>query len=205
VTDGSGNYTISGLADGSYTVTPSLAGYTFAPATASATVSVDASHSAITDASGNYTISGLADGSYTVTPSLSGYTFAPATASATVAGADVTGINFTSTTSGGGGGITAPTDIAGCVLWLDGADPKNNGNPAAGALDSWTNKADPTLSPYQPDPNNQPSVVLNGLNGLSIMEFTGGGQTYDIVDTSLTKTKLSAQTYFWVLKEDNIN
>jgi VCBS repeat-containing protein len=38
-TDVSGNYTISGLADGTYTVTPSLSGYTFNPATASATVS----------------------------------------------------------------------------------------------------------------------------------------------------------------------
>jgi hypothetical protein len=38
-TDASGNYTISGLNDGTYTVTPTLAGYTFAPATASATVS----------------------------------------------------------------------------------------------------------------------------------------------------------------------
>jgi hypothetical protein len=72
-------------------------------------------------------------------------------------------------------------------------------------LDSWTNKANPSLSPYQPDPNNQASVVLNGLNGLSVMEFAGGGQTYDIVDTALTKTKINAQTFFWVLKEDNIN
>jgi hypothetical protein len=38
-TDASGNYTISGLADGTYTVTPTLPGYTFTPATASATVS----------------------------------------------------------------------------------------------------------------------------------------------------------------------
>jgi hypothetical protein len=32
VTDASGNYTFSGLAAGSYTVTPSLAGYIFSPA-----------------------------------------------------------------------------------------------------------------------------------------------------------------------------
>jgi len=37
-TDASGNYTIGGLADGSYTVTPTLGGYTFAPGTANATV-----------------------------------------------------------------------------------------------------------------------------------------------------------------------
>jgi hypothetical protein len=39
VTDANGNYTINGLVDGSYTVTPTLKGYTFTPATASATVS----------------------------------------------------------------------------------------------------------------------------------------------------------------------
>jgi Domain of unknown function (DUF4082) len=38
-TDGSGNYTFSGLANGSYVVVPSRAGYSFQPTTASVTVS----------------------------------------------------------------------------------------------------------------------------------------------------------------------
>ena len=238
VTDGSGNYTISGLADGSYTVTPSLAGYTFAPATASATVSgadvtgidftatstggttysvsgtvsgdvsagvtvrIDAGHTAVTDGSGNYTISGLPDGTYTVTPSLSGYTFAPASQSATVSGADVTGINFTSTTSGGGGGITDPTDIAGCNLWLDGADPKADGSAVTGALDAWKNKADTSNFAYQVDGTKQPEVVANGLNGHSLLRFVGGDQSYPIVDSSLGGTSISnINTIFWVIKE----
>ena len=37
-TDSAGNYTFSGLADGSYTVTPSHAGYTFTPASQNATI-----------------------------------------------------------------------------------------------------------------------------------------------------------------------
>ena len=37
--DGSGNYTIPSLADGSYTITPSLAGYTFSPTNSAQTVS----------------------------------------------------------------------------------------------------------------------------------------------------------------------
>lgn len=37
--DGSGNYTIPGLANGSYTITPSLAGYTFSPTSQSETIS----------------------------------------------------------------------------------------------------------------------------------------------------------------------
>jgi len=38
-TDGSGNYTISGLANGTYTITPSKTGYTFTPPSSSKTVS----------------------------------------------------------------------------------------------------------------------------------------------------------------------
>ena len=37
-TDESGNYTLSGLANGSYTITPSLSGYTFSPANKAVTV-----------------------------------------------------------------------------------------------------------------------------------------------------------------------
>ena len=37
-TDASGNYTFTGLANGSYTVSPSLAGYTFNPASTSVTI-----------------------------------------------------------------------------------------------------------------------------------------------------------------------
>jgi len=38
ITDASGDYAISGLADGAYTVTPALAGYSFTPATRSITI-----------------------------------------------------------------------------------------------------------------------------------------------------------------------
>lgn len=50
-----------------------------------------------TDASGNYSFPNLVDGAYTVTPSLSGCNFSPASQPATVSGADVTGLNFTTT------------------------------------------------------------------------------------------------------------
>ena len=39
ITDGSGNYSFNGLAAGSYTVTPSLAGYVFSPASTPVTIS----------------------------------------------------------------------------------------------------------------------------------------------------------------------
>ena len=81
---------------GTAPVTYSITGTVSGDIQQGVTVAVDATHSAVTDASGNYTISGLADGTYTVIPTLAGYTFTPATASATVAGADVTGVNFSS-------------------------------------------------------------------------------------------------------------
>jgi len=43
----SGNYTFSGLANGTYTVTPSHAGYTFSPTSLSVTVSVSQYHDGI--------------------------------------------------------------------------------------------------------------------------------------------------------------
>lgn len=57
------------------------------------------SSSTVTDSNGMYTLSGLANGNYTVTPSKSGYTFSPVSSSVTVNGANVTGQNFTSTSS----------------------------------------------------------------------------------------------------------
>lgn len=56
-----------------------------------------ASGSTTADGSGNYTIPSLADGPYTITPSKTGYTFAPTSQNETVAGADITGVNFTAT------------------------------------------------------------------------------------------------------------
>jgi hypothetical protein len=62
---------------------------------------------ATTSSSGAFTLSGLANGAYTVTPSLSGYTFSPASQSVTVSGANVSGINFTATSNGGGGTLVS--------------------------------------------------------------------------------------------------
>ena len=64
------------------------------------TLSGTAAATAISDTSGNYSFGGLTNGVYTVTPGNAGYSFAPADQIVTVAGADVSGINFT--------GITIP-------------------------------------------------------------------------------------------------
>jgi uncharacterized membrane protein len=50
-----------------------------------------------TAADGTYSFPGLEAGSYTVTPSLAGHDFSPASRNVTVGGADVVGLDFTST------------------------------------------------------------------------------------------------------------
>jgi outer membrane protein assembly factor BamB/plastocyanin len=65
------------------------------------TLSGTSSATTTTDASGNYSFSGLSNGSYTVTPSTNGFTFAPASSPATINNANVTGINFTASSTGG--------------------------------------------------------------------------------------------------------
>jgi fibronectin type 3 domain-containing protein len=89
VTTGTTTYSISGTVSGAVTsgVTMTLTGA--------------ASKTTTTGTGGTYSFTGLANGSYTVTPSLTGYTFSPASTAVTISGANVTGINFTSTASGG--------------------------------------------------------------------------------------------------------
>ncbi|HLB11961.1 MAG TPA: carboxypeptidase regulatory-like domain-containing protein, partial [Dehalococcoidia bacterium] len=60
-TDASGNYSLTGLANGSYTVTPSLAGFVFTPASANVTISgadVTAQNFVGAQAAGTFAISG---------------------------------------------------------------------------------------------------------------------------------------------------
>ena len=59
------------------------------------TLSGDGTGSTVTASGGNYSFAGLNNGNYTLTTALSGYIFDPASRQVTVAGADVTGINFT--------------------------------------------------------------------------------------------------------------
>ena len=124
-----GSYSFAGLANGSYAVTPTLAGYTFTPVSRSLTVAgTDITVSVFTPAyvgftlsgnagvvgatialsgaadrtitsslDGSYAFSGLSNGSYTVTPSKAGDSFTPVSRSVTVSNADVTAVNFTTT------------------------------------------------------------------------------------------------------------
>jgi plastocyanin len=63
------------------------------------TLSGAGSAAVMSDSSGNYSFSGLVNGVYTITPSLAGFAFAPASSSQTIAGANVTAVNFTATST----------------------------------------------------------------------------------------------------------
>ena len=138
-TDTNGSYTFSGLANGGYTLIPSLSGYVFNPSSSSQTIggknitgvnftatvnptptyiisgtvtlsgvgmqgiTVSLSglgiESVTTDAGGRYTFSGLANGTYIIVPTQTGESFDPENISETINGADITGVNFTNTTT----------------------------------------------------------------------------------------------------------
>src|SRR5205823_5506319 len=55
--------------------------------------------SATTSSTGAWTLSGVANGSYTFTPSKTSYTFSPANRAVTMASGNVTGQNFTGSTT----------------------------------------------------------------------------------------------------------
>jgi len=175
--------------------THSISGTVSGDVKAGVTVAVDATHSATTDASGKYTISGLADGAYTVTPTLTGYSFAPASASETLAGADITGVDFVASSVGSGG--SDPVGINGCVLWLDGADPKGDASQVTGALADWKDKSGNNNNAQQSDSTKQPTVASAELNGKSVVIFDGSDDTFTFPQVS------NARTIFWVLKEKN--
>jgi len=95
--------------------------------------------------------------------------------------------------------ISAPTEIAGCELWLDASDPSGNGSiPADGdPVATWKDKSGNGKDANQGDSNLQATVAAAALNGKSVLVFSGT-QTY-----SLTSGIANACTVFWVLKETN--
>jgi hypothetical protein len=205
--DASGNYSFAGVANGSYTVTPSKAGFTISPASTNVTVSganvtnVNFTAAALTfsisgtispatngsgatvtlsgpsagtataDVNGNYTFTGLSNGSYTVTPSKTNFTFAPASTPVTVNNANVTGINFTATSSGSfsiTGTITPTASGTGATVTLSGAasatvTANSSGVYTFSALGNGSYTVTPTKSGFTFAPVNQ-AVTISGAN-----------------------------------------
>lgn len=134
---------------------------------ASATVSWSGTSmgSTTADGSGNYTISGLSDGPYTITPSLAGYSFSPTSRNETVSGSNITGVNFTASTSSAwspedcrhyGDFPLTPVVVQGSKIYA--LDP-NSSNPGLPPTDSRKDKpvddrkASPQNSRVNPNPH----------------------------------------------------
>jgi hypothetical protein len=175
-----------------------------------------ASATTTTDSNGNYTFTGLANGNYTVTPSLTGYVFTPTSQNVTVSGANVTGVNFTGTptgggtfslsgnvsTGGGGGGDARPllpaAPLAGVTMTLTGAasgttTTDSNGNYTFTGLANGNYTVTPSLTGYVFTPTSQ-NVTVSGANVTGV-NFTGtptGGGTPDLVVSALSNPPASA-------------
>lgn len=129
-----------------------------------------ASATTTTDASGNYSFANLQNGSYTVTPGKSGFTFTPANQPATVNGANVPGVNFTSTaipTFTISGTISGPA-ASGAAVALSGAATASTttdagGNYSFSGLVNASYTVTPSKSGFTFTPANQ-GVTINGAN-----------------------------------------
>ena len=156
-TDATGAFRVADATAGTYTLTPSLTGYTFFPASLSMTIlgaaisgqdfaatalpfavsgtvggDVNAgvvltlegngkTLQATSDDTGAFAIPDATVGTYTLTPSLAGYAFSPASRTVTVAGAAISGQDFTATAVPNAVSGTVGGDVkSGVVLTLEG-------------------------------------------------------------------------------------
>ena len=146
--------------------------------------------------SGAYTFAGLANGTYTVTPSRAGFTFAPGSANATIAGANLSGINFTGTaqtfsisgTISATGGSGATVALSGAVAMSTTAS--GSGGYSFTGLGNGTYTVTPSHQGYTFSPSTQLATV-NG-NDVSGINFTASAQTTPTYTISGTITPASS-------------
>jgi len=179
---------VNGYAAGSYTVTATVtmpvATYSISGSAGTTGATVTAgSQGATSDASNNYVISGLANGTYTVTPSKSGCTFTPATLSVTIAGANVSGNNFTASCS------------SGSTLFSNGFDSSTGWATAqvSGTAGAWTfvtSGTHPVISPHGG----------SGLARFNSYDSASGSQTrlYQTAGFAIPSTATTATLKFWM-------
>ncbi len=220
IADSAGNYSFPGLDNGTYTVTPSNAGYSFAPpgqavtiigadvsgvdftgitipaiysisgtispasggAGATLTLSGAAVGTTTADASGNFVFSGLSSGAYTITPSKTGFSFTPGNTTTTINNANVTGINFTTSTQAFNvsGTITPVTGGSDAILSLSGnltetTTADSAGNFTITGLSNGTYTITPSNAGFTFSPVSQ-SFIINGTN-LTGVKFTASPLT----------------------------
>lgn len=152
---------------------------------AGATVTLSGAAGATTtaDGSGNYTFGNLADGNYTITPSKSGTTFTPSSRSVTVAGASLTGVNFTSAGQSFSISGTLGTSGAGGQVVLSGArnataTANSSGNFTFSNLSNGSYTVTPNRSGVTFSPSSR-AVTVNGANVTGV-SFSGTNLLYTI-------------------------
>jgi Concanavalin A-like lectin/glucanases superfamily len=169
-----------------YSISGTISGVGGTGATVNLTGASAASTTA--DSGGNYTFSGLANGSYTVTPSKTGYVYTPASQAVTVNGANVSAVNFGSTTAptysisgtiSGVGGPAATVKLTGTGSASTTADSGGNYTFSGFANGSYTVTPSKTGYIYTPPSK---AVTVNGAN-VSAVNFSSAGQTYSISGT----------------------
>jgi hypothetical protein len=145
------------------------------------------SKSATTDSSGTYSFTGLKKGSYTITPSLTGYTFSPTSASATVSNANVTGKDFTATSSTHRiSGTVSGAIASGVTVKLSGAGSKSATTDSSGTY-SFTGLVNgsytitPSLTGYTFSPTSA-SVTLSSLDITGADFISTAGSSDEIGD-----------------------
>jgi hypothetical protein len=164
---------------------------------ATVTLSGAATGSVTANASGAYSFTGLANGSYAVTPSKTGFVFTPSSQSATINGANVSGVNFSSTaltysisgTISGSGGNNA-------TVTLSGAGSGSTTSNSSGTF-TFTGRANgtytvtPSKSGFAFTPANQ-NVTVNGANVTGV-NFTSTAlvPVVQLTPTSLTFASLA--------------
>ena len=161
-----GNFSISG------TIIPVSAG-----AGATVTLSGTVGQSVTADSNGNYSFTSLPGGSYTVTPSQKSWVFSPTSQAVTISSSNVTGINFTgSTTYSLSGTITPVASGSGASVSVTGTTTATviadtSGNFTFTGLPNGSYTVTPNKSGFAFSPASQNATINNAnVTGIS---FTG--------------------------------
>lgn len=92
--------------------------------------------------------------------------------------------------------ITAPTDISGCITWLDAADAGVFTFSSGSDISHWTDKSSRAID-FATD-SGTPQRQTNVLNGKAVVNSNGGGRLRGItVDTA------QPQTCAWVVRTNS--
>jgi Right handed beta helix region/Carboxypeptidase regulatory-like domain len=149
------------------------------------TLSGAGSATTTTDSSGNYSFTGLSSGDYTLTPTKTGFSFSPSSQGTALTTANITGVNFTSS-SGSGSGLSVSGNISpaangtAVIVTMSGAVSAtaltdSSGNYSFGNLAAGNYTLTPSKSGFSFSPSSQ-SATINSAN-VTGMNFTASADS----------------------------